>query len=81
MYQIGDESMIGIIDRIEENIDMIEIDGEMVPTEIHKLPKGVKEGDVLEEKNGKFKILPKKTKERKKYMDNLFKELSGQRDK
>ena len=76
-YYIFDVPMDIIVDRIEENIVVVEPSkGKVMTYRIDALPK-VKEGDVLEIKdNGEVFVNKKKTKERrkkiKKLMDKVF---------
>lgn len=76
-YYIFDVPMDIIVDRIEENIVVVEpYKGKVMTYRIDALPK-VKEGDVLEIKdNGEVFVNKKKTKERrkkiKKLMDKVF---------
>ncbi len=67
--------MTGIIDRIVENIVVLEVEGEMLNIERTKFPEDIKEGDIVRKDGDNFIILKGETKERKKYIDNLFKDL------
>lgn len=62
-----------VVDRIEDRIAILEKwDGSMVSIGIPKLPKRVKEGDVLIYKNGTYKIDQKTTKLRQKEMQKIL---------
>lgn len=72
-YYIFDVPMDIIVDRIEENIVVVEPSkGKVMTYRIDALPK-VKEGDVLEiNDNGEVFINKKKTKERRKKIKKLM---------
>ncbi len=67
--------MKGIVDRIVENIVVLEVEGKMFDIEKSMFPKDIKEGDIVEKKKDRYIILKKETEDRKKYIDDLFKDL------
>lgn len=68
--------MVGIIDRFEGNFAVVEIQNkEMINIEKIRLPKGAKEGDVLnigEEITIDYKETEKRKKEIEKMVEDLF---------
>jgi len=67
--------MKGIVDRIIENIVVLEVKDEMINIEKSKFPREVEEGDVVKQEGDNFIILKEETVKRKKYIDNLFNSL------
>lgn len=64
------------IDRFEGNFAVCEKeDGTMININRDKLPKKVKEGDILLVEDDSIKVDEKATKERKKSIDKLMKDL------
>ena len=55
-----------IIERLEENIAVIENDGKRFEVSRENLPKNVREGDVLKESDGSYEIDREKTESRRK---------------
>lgn len=55
-----------IIERLEENIAVIENDGKRFEVSRDKLPKKVREGDILKESDGSYEIDREKTESRRK---------------
>jgi Protein of unknown function (DUF3006) len=67
----------GIIDRIEEDVAVVELDNKIINIELSNLPKEIKLGDVIRFLDDNTIVIDKqKTKERreriKKLMDELF---------
>ncbi|KGM96134.1 pyruvate kinase [Clostridium novyi A str. 4552] len=68
--------MFGTIDRFEEEFAVIEFDDRKVINILKdKLPKGVKEGDVLNFQDDSIKIDYAETEKRKKEIEELTKDL------
>ncbi|ABW18699.1 DUF3006 domain-containing protein [Alkaliphilus oremlandii] len=67
-------SMI-VLDRFEGNFAVVEIDGETVNVEINLVMDDVKEGDVLKIVEGFYYRDEEATSNRKKYMEDRFKDL------
>lgn len=67
--------MTGIVDRIIENIVVLEVEGEMLEVNRTMFPEELKEGDIVRKEEENFVILKEETEERKEYIDNLFKDL------
>lgn len=65
------------IDRFENNIAVCEniYTGEIINVKSEKLPKGIKENDILNFKNNEFYLDIEKTNSRKKEMNNLVKDI------
>ena len=65
------------VDRIEENIAILEDkDKTKLELELEALPKGIKEGDILDFKNGEYRIDTKKTQAQKNKNYDLFMKLA-----
>lgn len=66
-----------IVDRIEKNIVICENQETKVMEsfDISLFIEQVKDGDVVEKEEGKFKIINEETKSRKEYIDELMKKL------
>lgn len=65
-----------VIDRFEGNFVVCEDENKnIVNIKKEDIPKEVKEGDILVEKNGKYVIDYVKIKDRKKYIEDLTKDL------
>ena len=65
-----------IVDRIEDNVAVLEgEDGDMTDVKLAELPEGVKEGDVLELKEGRYRIDCARTQNRREQMEDLFRSL------
>lgn len=66
-----------IVDRIEKNIVICENQETKVMEsfDISLFTEQVKDGDVVEKEDGKFKIIKEETKSRKEYIDELMKKL------
>lgn len=68
--------MVGVIDRFEGNFAVVEVENkEMVNIEKVRLPKGAKEGDVLnigEEITIDYKETERRKKEIEKMVEDLF---------
>ncbi|MFT9846278.1 DUF3006 domain-containing protein [Aneurinibacillus sp. REN35] len=64
-----------ILDRFEENIAVLEIEGESRDVPRTLLPKDAKPGDVLVLTDGKYMIDEKTTDERRKAVQRLMNEL------
>jgi Protein of unknown function (DUF3006). len=68
--------MKGIVDRFEGIYAVIEMDDrKMANIEMDKLPEGIKEGDIIAQKDGAWFICNDDTEERKKKIDKLFSNL------
>ncbi len=67
--------MEGIVDRIENNIVIVEIKEKYIDFDLHKFPKEIKEGDIVKCNGEKFEILVEKTKTREKKIKLLFESL------
>lgn len=64
-----------IFERFEGDYAIIEVDGEMVHFEKHRVHKGVKEGDVLILKDEVYETDQGQTEKRKQYIKNRFKNM------
>lgn len=67
--------MTGIVDRIVEDIVVLEVEGEMLEFNKTVFPDEIREGDIVRKKGDNFIILKEETEERKKYIDDLFQDL------
>lgn len=67
--------MEGIVDRFEGDKVILEIEKGIYVFNKDEFPVNIKEGDIVKRIDCKFIIKEKETKERKKYVDNLFKSL------
>ncbi|OCA90164.1 DUF3006 domain-containing protein [Pradoshia sp. D12] len=68
--------MILIVNRIEGNLAVCEkTDKSMVDVELSKLPVDVREGDILIEKDGNYKLDLTQTERRKKRVQDLLEDL------
>ena len=75
MYKIGGIGLKGIIDRIENNIVVLEVNQDYFNLDLNKFPKEIKEGDLVEYKDDKFIILIDETINREKKIRSLFDSL------
>jgi hypothetical protein len=75
MCKIGGCLLEGIIDRFEEDSVVLEISEGTLSFDRELFPKEIKEGDIVEYVDNRFILKEKKTKERKNYIENLFKSL------
>jgi hypothetical protein len=71
--------IIGIIDRIEDDVAVVELDNEMINIPLSKLPNEINTGDVIQFLDDKTIVInDQATNERKerikKLMDELFEE-------
>lgn len=64
-----------IVDRFENNIAVLEIDGEITEIERSLLPENVREGDILTENNGVWSVDVEATEKRRTEMRELMKRL------
>lgn len=67
--------MEGIVDRFEEDKVVLEIVEGTLSFNRELFPDNIKEGDIVEYIDDKFIIKLDETKERKKYIDDLFNSL------
>ena len=67
--------MKGIVDRIENNIVVLEVDEDYHNLDLDKFPDEIKEGDLVEYKDEKFIILLDETVNREKEIRSLFDSL------
>ena len=67
--------MKAIVDRIEDGIITLEINNNYFNCSVQKFPKGIKEGDLIDYKDGKIVILVEETKGRTEKIRNLFDSL------
>jgi hypothetical protein len=67
--------MEGIVDRFEEDKVVLEIIEGTLSFNRELFPDNIKEGDIVEYIDDKFIIKLDETKERKKYIDDLFNSL------
>ena len=67
--------MKGIVDRLEGDQVVLEIEDGTLSFDMELFPKDVKEGDIVEYLDNRFIINEFETKERKTYIDNIFKSL------
>ncbi len=65
----------GIIDRIEEDIVVVEIDGEMVAYEKERFPEKIQAGDVIEFIGDQIIVNQDETIKRKSNIDKLMEDL------
>ena len=65
----------GIIDRFEEDIVVVEIDGVTQDFEKQLFPKAAKPGDFIEIKGNQVTILEAETEKRRKEIEELMDEL------
>lgn len=67
--------MKGIVDRIEKNIVVLEVNEDYFNLNLEKFPEMIKEGDLVEYRDGKFIILIDETVNREKEIRSLFDSL------
>lgn len=67
--------MKGIVDRIEKNIVVLEVNEDYFNLNLEKFPDMIKEGDLVEYRDGKFIILIDETVNREKEIKSLFDSL------
>ena len=67
--------MKGIIDRIENNIVVLEVNEDYFNLDLDKFPDEIKEGDLVEYKDDRFIILLEETVNREKDIRSLFDSL------
>lgn len=66
---------MGIVDKIENGIVVLELDGDILNLKRDLFPDNLKEGDVVQYKDGQFVIMIEETDQRKKSIDDLFNSL------
>lgn len=64
-----------VIDRFENNKAVLETDSGLIEIERSRLPKNVREGDVVTENNGEWFVDIPATEQRRLYMRELMKRL------
>lgn len=64
-----------IIDRLENNIAVLESDGVMTEIERSLLPENAREGDIITENNGVWSVDVEATEKRRAEMRELMKRL------
>ncbi len=70
------ENRVYIVDRIEEKFAVCETDDlNFVNIELKMLPKNIKEGDIIIFDGQKYVLDIEKTRERKKEIDDLIKDI------
>ena len=67
--------MKGIVDKIEDDIVVLEINNGLFNLNKKYFPKDIKEGDIVSYDNDKFKILEDETKNRENQIKDLFNSL------
>ena len=67
--------MKGIVDRIENNIVVLEVSEDYFNLDLDIFPDKIKEGDLVEYKDNKFVILLEETVNRKEEIKSLFDSL------
>lgn len=67
--------MEGIIDRFEGDKVVLEVEEGILIFDRTLFPEGIKEGDMVKYIDNKFIIKERETKERKEYIDDIFKSL------
>lgn len=67
--------MKGIVDRIEKNIVVLEVDEDYINLDLDEFPEEIKEGDLVEYKDGRYIILIEETIDREKEIKLLFDSL------
>lgn len=67
--------MKGIVDRIENNIVVLEVGEEYLNLDLDKFPEDIKEGDLVEYEDDKYIILIDETVNREKKIRSLFDSL------
>lgn len=67
--------MKGIVDRIENNIVVLEVKEDYFNLDLKQFPSEIKEGDLVEYKDDKFNILIEETVNREKKIRSLFDSL------
>lgn len=72
--------MNGIVDRIEDGIVTLEIDGDYFNFDLEKFPKEIREGDLISYKNEEFIILVDETIAKTKEIKSLFNSLLEKND-
>ena len=74
MFTYGGGKMFYIVDRIEENIIVLQDEnGHMINLNKNSVDENVKEGDCLKKENNKFLFDMEETKKRKMRIDKLMK--------
>lgn len=72
--------MRAIVDRIEDGVVTLEINTNYFNIHLERFSKQIREGDLIEYKNGEFLILEEETKDRAKKITNLFNSLLEKND-
>lgn len=72
--------MNGVVDRIEKNIVVVEINNNYLEFNLEKFPEEIKEGDLVQYRNGRFEILVDETISREKEIKSLFDSLLEKED-
>lgn len=67
--------MKGIVDRIENRVVIVEIEDEYIDFDLGEFPREIKEGDIVEYRDGIFSILVDETLIREKKIRTLFDSL------
>lgn len=67
--------MKAIVDRIEGDYALIELGDEIIDYPLNKLPSSIKEGDIIEIKDGHVEILEEETDKRRNEIEDLFASL------
>lgn len=75
MHYTGGSSVKGIVDRLEGDKVVLEIEDGTLSFDIELFPESVKEGDIVEYLDNRFIINELETKNRRTYIDNMFKSL------
>lgn len=69
-----------VVDRIEGNYAVLESNEDYIDVELNKIGLEVKEGDILEYKNGIYTRLEEETKNRQDYIEDLFDSIFKDQD-
>lgn len=72
--------MNSIVDRIEDGIVTLEIDGDYFNFDLEKFPNEIREGDLISYKNEEFIILVDETIAKTKEIKSLFNSLLEKND-
>lgn len=67
--------MKGIVDRIENDIIVLEVNQDYFNLNLEMFPKEIKEGDLVEYRDNRFIILIDETRNREKQIKSLFDSL------
>lgn len=72
--------MKGIVDRFEGDRVVLELKDGILSFDLELFPKNIKEGDVVEYSDNRFIVNEIETRERRAYIDSMFKSLINKKE-